>query len=126
MAEPVADGEAALAAVLRPADFCAESTSSGGATSVRLEGELDMATSSQLSGILRSALEGRPTRLTVDLRGLTFIDSTGIRVLVAASRRAQGCGSSFVLLSPGRAVLKALRLTGFDQLVTIELEESVD
>ena len=93
-----------------------------GAVVVRLQGELDMATAPQLRRVLDAALDARPAELAVDLQDLTFADSTGIRVLLEASRRAQDAGCSLVLRSPRRSVRKALRLTGMDQLVDVELQ----
>ena len=93
---------------------------SGGITVLRLVGELDVATAAELRRAVAEALEQMPCVLTLDLSGLSFVDSTGIGVLVGASRRTQEIGSSFVLLSPTRPVQKALHLTGVDQLMRIE------
>ena len=111
-----------VAFVFDPAHFAVEATSIDGTTTVRLVGELDMATAPELRRTLDAALEARPARLSIDLRELTFTDSTGLRELVSASRRADRCGCSFTLRFPRRSVLKALRLTGFDQLLDIEVE----
>ncbi len=91
---------------------------------IRLQGELDMATAETLKLALAEALEAEPRHLALDLSDLTFIDSTGIGVLVSTSRRAEERGCSFVLRSPCRPVLRALRLTGVDQLLAIEDDEA--
>lgn len=93
---------------------------SDGTVVLRLQGDLDVATAAELRRALAQALEGAPSSLVLDLAELSFVDSTGIGALVGASRRAREVGSSFVLRSPVRAVEKALRLTGVDQLLTIE------
>lgn len=111
-----------VAFAFNPSPFAVEATTVDGTTSVRVSGELDMATAPELRRVLESALEGPPERLAVDLRELTFTDSTGIRELVSAGHRAAACGCAFVLRFPSRSVLKALRLTGFDQLLDIEVE----
>ncbi len=87
---------------------------------VRLHGELDMATAPRLGRALHAALDTTPTRLDVDLSKLTFVDSTGIRVLFDAGRRARADGCTLVLCSPCRSVRKALRLTRIDLLVAID------
>ena len=89
---------------------------------VRLQGDLDMATTAELQRTLASVLAEQPVRLTVDLTGLDFIDSTGVGALIAGLRRAEGQGCTFSLRSPSRSVLKVLRLTGVDQMVHIELQ----
>lgn len=109
-----------IASVLLRAGFHAEADAAAGSVVVRLQGELDMATAPLLSRALDTALDARPNILALDLRDLTFVDSTGIRVLITACRRAGGQGSSFVLRDPRRPVLKALRLTGVDRLMVVE------
>lgn len=104
--------------------FHAESSSQDGAVVIRLRGELDVATSVELRRVLAQALEEKPRDLVFDLADLSFVDSTGIGVLVGACRRAEEANCSFVLRSPARSVLKALRLTGIDRLVPIDQPES--
>jgi anti-anti-sigma factor len=85
---------------------------------LRLIGEIDMDTSS----ILRRRLESDPLVTVLDLRDVTFLDSTGISVLVNANRdRADG---GLVLRSPAGAVSRVLELVGMDQLFRIERPES--
>ena len=100
--------------------FHAEPSSQDGAVVIRLRGELDVATSVELRRVLAQALEGRPRALVFDLADLSFVDSTGIGVLVGACRRAEEVDCSFVLRSPTRSVSKALRLTGIDRLIPID------
>jgi anti-sigma B factor antagonist len=114
------DDVGGIASVLLRAGFHADANALDGSVVVRLQGELDMATAPALSRALDTALDTRPTSLVLDLADLTFVDSTGIRVLITACRRAGGQGCSFVLRAPRRAVLKALRLTGVDRLMVVE------
>ena len=55
-----------------------------GATVVHLEGELDLAAVPKLQEALHSAQHADVSQIVVDLRGLTFLDSTGLGVLLAA------------------------------------------
>ena len=116
------DRSTSTAALLR-AGFHAEADACEDTVVVRVQGELDMATAPGLSRAMATALDGSPSTLAVDLSDLSFVDSTGIRVLITACRRAGTEGCSFVLRSPTRPVLKALRLTGVDRLMAIELAE---
>lgn len=93
-----------------------------GAVLVRLEGELDMASAPRFERVLNTALEHCASTVALDLSELTFLDSTGIHVLISADRRATHQGCTFVLRSPTRSVLKVLRLTGVDRLMVIESE----
>lgn len=116
------DDVAGIASALLRAGFHAEADGDGGSVVVRLQGELDMATAPALSRALDTALDGRPSALRLDLSDLEFVDSTGIRVLITACRRAGGQACSFSLCAPRRPVLKALRLTGVDRLMVIETD----
>ena len=55
-----------------------------GVTVVHLEGELDLAGVPALQEALHSAQHGDVSQIVVDLRGLTFLDSSGLGVLIAA------------------------------------------
>lgn len=92
-----------------------------GTVSIRLQGELDMSTAPALGRNLTEALDAMSHAISLDLSGLTFLDSTGIRVLMSAHRRAAGQGCAFILRSPQPSVLRVLKLTGIDQLLVIDI-----
>ena len=95
-------------------------TSSGAVAATlvfHLEGELDMVNAPRLGRALSAALDERPSRLALDLSGLTFLDSSGGRVLFTTARRARDQGCSLILRSPGPSVLKMLKLSGLDRLL---------
>src|SRR4051794_30364968 len=64
---------------------------------VTVAGELDLATVDQLRTALERA-EADARELVIDLRGLEFLDSTGLGELMAAQRRAREAGRHLVLL----------------------------
>lgn len=71
---------------------------------VRLEplGELDLATAEQFDDALRAWLEDpRAGELVVDLSGVTFMDSTGLRSVLIGSSAANQAGRRMVVV-PGR------------------------
>jgi anti-anti-sigma factor len=77
---------------------------------VQVAGEVDLATSRQLERTLREAQ--LDTRLIVlDAREVTFIDSSGVHVIVDASATAQWGGAQLILMS-GRVVDRMLELSG--------------
>ncbi|MFP5372213.1 MAG: STAS domain-containing protein [Actinomycetes bacterium] len=123
MPEPALDGPDDLplsTSDLLRTGFSADSDTGDGTIVLTLQGELDMATAPGLGQAINQALDTLPTSLRLDLSELSFLDSTGIRVLIAGCRRAAVQGCSFILASPSRSVLKALRLTGVDRLMVIE------
>jgi anti-sigma B factor antagonist len=85
-----------------------------GAT-VHVSGELDMATANDLiEGVRRSLLRG-PGDLTLDLSGLSFMDSTGLLALLDLSKQLEGRGRLIVLSSP-RPVARLLQLARADTI----------
>lgn len=88
---------------------------------VVLRGELDTYTVPELDRALSDVVgEGRPRRIVVDLRGLEFIDVTGVGALVSANNGAHRAGSELVLRGPNKQARKLLEITGLDQVFTIE------
>ena len=75
-------------------------------------GVLDIATTPELRTRLDEALADGPDALTVDLTDVTFIDSSGLRSLLGASRRADERSGQVVLRSPSPAVQRLLEITG--------------
>jgi anti-sigma B factor antagonist len=81
-----------------------------------LVGELDMANAETLVAELEQAEAEGPETITVDMRELEFIDSTGIAVLVAAHRRANADGERLRFVrSQATVVQRVLDVTGLDK-----------
>ncbi len=62
---------------------------------------------------------GEVRRLAVDLRSVTFIDSTMLALLLAASRRQNARGGELVVLVGPQTPMTAFKVTGFDRLLAI-------
>ena len=87
-------------------------------TIVQPRGELDLATVEKLRSVLDEAIAGwSRTRLVLDLRGLSFIDSTGLHLLLVLDRRAQRDGFELTLLAPAPPVDRAIELCGLDKML---------
>jgi anti-sigma B factor antagonist len=100
------------------ADLELESRPSDDGTTVVVRGEVDMATAPQLRDTLLELVEGGASRVTLDCRGLDFLDSSGIGVLIAVKKQL-GDGGSLTLEAPPAHVRKVLDLTGVSEHVTI-------
>jgi anti-anti-sigma factor len=85
---------------------------------VTVAGEIDLETAAELGDQALAALQDLSVHLVLDLGGVTFMDSTGLKVLLAAAHRADLAGGSLVLVAPTRAVRRILALTGLDQSFT--------
>ena len=94
---------------------------------VQPRGELDLATVDTLRNALDAAiaetLSAAPggmeqgARLVLDLRGLSLIGSTGLRLLVALDQRAQRDGFQLTLLAPPAPINRAIQICGLDQIL---------
>jgi anti-sigma B factor antagonist len=85
---------------------------------VIVRGEIDMATASQLRDLLNGLVDAGSTRILLDCRGLDFLDSSGIGVLVAVRKRL-GDNGALTLEAPPAHVRKVLDLTGVSAHVAI-------
>ena len=79
-----------------------------GLTAVNAAGEIDLATAPEL----RAALERVTGRVVVHLDEVTYLDSSGIAVLVAQQHRLAADGGELVLQRPSTFVRRTLELTG--------------
>jgi anti-sigma B factor antagonist len=94
----------------KPADI--KSKREGGSVTVAVAGEIDLSTADQLDAAIRQAEETDTNRIVVDLSALSFVDSTGLSVLLEAIKRTRRDGNrlSFVP-SKHEAVTRLLALT---------------
>jgi anti-sigma B factor antagonist/stage II sporulation protein AA (anti-sigma F factor antagonist) len=84
----------------------------GAEVRVAADGEVDMSTADSLRECVDEVLAERPARLTVDLAGVTFLDSSGIATLVHAYNRATGQNAGLDVVNCRRNVRRVLELTG--------------
>jgi anti-sigma B factor antagonist len=83
--------------------------------SVTISGEIDIATSPAMGDALAA---GRgPAHLEVDMSAVTFMDASGIGVLLAARQRAVDGGGSLTLRAPSWAVRRVTGILGLDELL---------
>jgi anti-sigma B factor antagonist len=92
-------------------------------------GEVDLATAPQLQAKLMELVDVKEAGgVVVDLTPVAFMGSTGLSVLLAGHRRAQAHGHTIRLVCPEGQVLRVLRLTGMEKVLTVysSLAEAVD
>jgi anti-sigma B factor antagonist len=82
------------------------------AVRVRPVGELDLATVDVVEARLSDLRAAGFTAMTLDLRGLRFIDSTGLRMILLWDARAREDGFAFRLIAGPPAVQRLFDLTG--------------
>lgn len=85
---------------------------------VEITGELDIATAGLLDGHLHDVITSHgPTRIVLDLSGLTFCDASGLRVLVRAHHAARRCHGRLHLVCPRGLTRYLLRITRLSETI---------
>ncbi|CAA9511136.1 MAG: hypothetical protein AVDCRST_MAG85-2350 [uncultured Solirubrobacteraceae bacterium] len=95
--------------------FSLDASVRGDTATIRLTGEVDLFTGSELSAVLDDLVSrGDVHTVVVDMREVTFLDSTGLRILLAAH---QAEGYDLAVVQGSRAVVKAFEVTGLDRVL---------
>jgi anti-anti-sigma factor len=84
---------------------------------VRPLGELDLATADELQHELERAEASNAQSIVLDLSGLTFMDSTGVQLLLRAQARSRADANRLMLLRGPAAVQRVIELTGVAALL---------
>ncbi|MBS2965718.1 anti-sigma factor antagonist [Actinocrinis puniceicyclus] len=90
----------------------AETWDDRGRTVVELGGELDLFTAPVLREVLLGLTSGGRHFLAVEVSGLRFLDSSGLGVLVGATKRAVAGGGGLCLVAAPARMIKTLTITG--------------
>jgi anti-sigma B factor antagonist len=98
----------------------------GDATTARLAaiGEIDSSSAPTLRTHLDDVLDRGVTDLTIDLTGVSFLDSAGLCVLAATHRRAVRADVRLRVLASSRAVIRPMQITGLYDLLAVVPAES--
>jgi anti-sigma B factor antagonist len=86
---------------------------------VRLTGELDMAGVDRFERSLTSDQSPEAGTFVLDLRGLTFIDSSGLRAVIMADQRVRSEGGRFVVVRGSDRVNQVMEMTGVAQRIEL-------
>jgi anti-anti-sigma factor len=85
-----------------------------------VRGELDMETGPRLREELRAAEKEGPQTLVLDLRDVSFFDSTGLELILDAEVRAREDGRTFVVLPGDGEPLRVLELAEVADRLTLQ------
>ncbi len=99
-------------------------SSSAGRVDASLAGEVDLSTIGGLEGRLEEALCASPGTLVLDLRAVTFLDSSGLRLMLRLDERQREAGARLVVVRGGRRVARVLELTGVDERLELVSDPS--
>ncbi len=97
-----------------------------GKLTVHLGGELDHHEAAYaVEGIAEAIESFLPRDIILDMEGLSFMDSSGIAVIVRTNRKAQLVGGRLWIENPPPQALKVLDAAGVDRLVPIKAKREV-
>ncbi|MBA3358924.1 MAG: STAS domain-containing protein [Thermoleophilaceae bacterium] len=95
--------------------FSVEIAQRDGGIDVALSGEIDLSTIEELQERLKTPLEDDPGLIVLDLREVSFLDSSGLRLILRLNKRQEEGGGRLVLVRGGRRVARVLEVTGTDR-----------
>lgn len=90
-------------------------STSDGRVLAALSGEVDLSTVADVETRFEEVLRGAPALLVLDLREVTFLDSSGLRLMLRLDERQRSEGRRFTVVRGGRRVARVLELTGADE-----------
>lgn len=86
-----------------------------GKATVRVRGELDIATADQAYAYLRDVVDSQPESVTMNLAELTFCDAAGLGVLARVAGHARRAGHPVHLTAARPSLLRIMHITGMDE-----------
>jgi anti-sigma B factor antagonist len=84
-----------------------------------LEGEIDLHVSPRVSAALGAMIDQKPPRLVVDLSNVTYIDSSGLAVLIEGMQNVEAYGGKFILAGIQENVKPIFEIARLDQVFLI-------
>jgi anti-sigma B factor antagonist len=100
--------------------FGIEASRSNGTAVVAVRGEVDLYTAPQLWETIDKAIADSPDQLVIDLSDVTFLDSSGLSVLVRAHKRLRPVQRTVVIRGATDQVYMALEMTKLTDVLTVE------
>ncbi len=92
----------------------------GGDLVVHIGGEIDHHSAvSVRSGIDATAAAERPERLMLELSAVDFMDSSGLGLIMGRYALAKQLRAEFAVLDPSPAVIKMMKLSGMERMISI-------
>lgn len=84
---------------------------------ISISGEVDISNADDFRKELNDAYAETPADLKVDLAGLSYIDSTGLGVIIGIYGKIKDDGNTIALLEPRDNIKKLLRITNLDKVL---------
>lgn len=88
---------------------------------IMISGEIDLSNATFVEDQIASAITNHTLSAAIDLTAVGYIDSIGMRVLFALSRRLETAQIGLKLVAPiGSAARRVIEISGLDSIVTVE------
>ena len=95
-----------------------------GTPTLTIAGELDLATAENLRSGVRSAIEHTEGDLILDMRNVTYIDSSGLSVVLEARELLERGGRTLIINDPSVPVTAILTICGLADRIATSVTES--
>src|SRR5919106_4721070 len=83
---------------------------------IAVTGEVDLATAPELERAVKAVLEGGPANLVIELSDTTFMDSTGLRVLITADLEFKGADRRLAILVKPGPISRLIDVSGMNDV----------
>jgi anti-anti-sigma factor len=95
----------------------------GGVTVLRLSGRLDTSTAPEAQAEITALLKGETDKLLVNLEGVDYVSSAGLRVLLMAAKGIRKKNGTIVLCALSENVSNVFEMSGFSSIFEIRANE---
>lgn len=103
-----------------PAEFSLRhEPQSDGRHVIAVAGEVDLYTAPDVKATLTEVIEGGATGVVMDLSATTFLDSTGLGVLIGGLKRLRSRDGALAIVNVDESIARTFEITGLDQIFTI-------
>ena len=100
--------------------FGTTASRTNGTAVVAVRGDVDLYTAPRLWETIDAAIAGTPHELVIDLSGVSFLDSSGLSVLVKAHKRLRPVEGTVVIRGAAEQVYMALEISKLTSVLTVE------
>lgn len=87
---------------------------------VKLIGDVDIQSSQELKNDLNNMLDISENNIKIDCENLSYIDSTGLGVLIGILKRVKGTSNDIMIFNAQKNINRLLSITGLDKIFIVE------
>lgn len=88
-----------------------------------LKGEIDIYTATKLKQELNELVSQENSDVVVDLKDVTYMDSTGLGTFISALKNSEKSGTSLRLIRANERLFRLFQVTGLDDVIDVHAEE---